>query len=142
MDYNILETKQVKEIILLHGKWLRGELGGVRADLRSADLRFADLRSADLSFADLPSPTIFLLANWGEVSDLLTTELMKYDASNHPQPNLFAAWASGGDCPYNSIKWQRCAIFQEKKELWKPGKCKMSALQLVEALFKEKKIKR
>jgi hypothetical protein len=85
---------------------------------------------------------MLLLANWQEVSDLLTTELMRYDADNHPDKKLFTAWAKGGDCPYSSIWWQRCANFQEKKELWKVGKCKMSALQLVEALFKEKDIKR
>jgi len=117
------------------------------ADLRSAnlsyaDLRYADLSSANLSSANLPAPTMFLLANWGEVSDLLTTELMRYDADNHPEPKLFGEWAKGGECPYFGVQWQRCAVFEQKKELWKTGKCKMSALQLVEALFKEKDIKR
>lgn len=45
-------------IIQLHEKWLRGELGGKKADLSYADLRDAnlsgaDLRDADLSYADL-----------------------------------------------------------------------------------------
>ena len=40
-------------IIQLHEKWLRGELGGKKADLSGADLRGADLRYADLSYADL-----------------------------------------------------------------------------------------
>ena len=112
------------------------------ADLSYADLRYADLSSANLSSANLPAPTMFLLANWGEVSDLLTTELMRYDADNHPEPKLFGEWAKGGECPYFGVQWQRCAVFEQKKELWKTGKCKMSALQLVEALFKEKDIKR
>ena len=40
-------------IIQLHEKWLRGELGGKKADLSYADLRYADLRSANLRYADL-----------------------------------------------------------------------------------------
>lgn len=40
-------------IIQLHEKWLRGELGGKKADLRYANLSYADLRGADLSGADL-----------------------------------------------------------------------------------------
>ena len=40
-------------IIQLHEKWLRGEPGGKKANLRYADLSYADLRSADLSGADL-----------------------------------------------------------------------------------------
>lgn len=41
------------EILRLHGMWLRGEPGGVRADLSGADLRVANLGGADLSGADL-----------------------------------------------------------------------------------------
>ncbi|MDD5338149.1 MAG: pentapeptide repeat-containing protein [Dehalococcoidales bacterium] len=237
MIYKTLTTKRVKEIIELHGKWLRNELVGVCADLRGCNLRgcnlsfanlsdanlsnanlsyanlrgcnlsfanlsdanlsdanlsnanlsfanlsdanlsyanlsnanlsYANLRGCNLSFANLsdanlygcnlsfanlsdanlsgcnlPAPTMFLLADWGEVSNLLTLELMRYDAENHPQPELFDGWAKGGRCPYDDIKWARCAVFAQKRELWKPGKCKMTALQLVEALFKEKGIKR
>ena len=40
-------------IIQLHEKWLRGELGGKKADLRYANLSYADLRGADLRGADL-----------------------------------------------------------------------------------------
>ena len=40
-------------IIQLHEKWLRGELGGKKADLRYADLSGADLSGADLRYADL-----------------------------------------------------------------------------------------
>ncbi len=36
-----------------HGKWIRGEKDGKRADLRDADLRNADLSGADLSGAKL-----------------------------------------------------------------------------------------
>ena len=44
---------ELKAIIYKHAKWLRGEDGGVCADLRGADLHSADLRGADLSSADL-----------------------------------------------------------------------------------------
>ena len=43
----------IKLILEKHAKWIRGEDGGERADLRNADLRGANLRSADLRGADL-----------------------------------------------------------------------------------------
>ena len=111
------------------------------ANLREANLRRADLRRADLRGADLPPPTMLLLCNWEDVSDKLCLLLMRYDASNHPKPEKFDEWAKGDSCPYNDTRWQRCANFKEKRELWKPGKTK-SALELVMMLFKEKDIKR
>ena len=41
------------ENLELHKKWLNNEVGGVRLDLRGADLSDADLRGANLSDADL-----------------------------------------------------------------------------------------
>ena len=111
------------------------------ADLSGANLRSANLRSANLSGADLPAPTMLLLASWFSVSAELTLELMRYDAANHPEPSKFDDWAKGGNCPYSGIGWQRCANFEEQRDLWKPGKSK-SALELVLMLFKEKEIKR
>ena len=43
----------LRQMLDLHRRWLLGEDGGQRVDLRSADLRSANLRSADLSGADL-----------------------------------------------------------------------------------------
>ena len=40
-------------IIQLHEKWLRGELGGKKADLSGADLSGADLSGADLRGANV-----------------------------------------------------------------------------------------
>ena len=155
--------EELKAILEKHYKWLIGN-GGGRADLSNADLRYADLSfanlrsanlsnadlsyaylsyanlsNANLSSADLPAPAMFLLCSWGAVSDKLTTELMRYDASNHPNPEKFDEWAAGGDCPYQS-GFQRCANFTEKRDLWKKGKTK-SARELALMLFKEKKIK-
>ena len=48
-----ITQEKLKEIIASHGKWLRDEEGGERADLRGADLEDADLRGADLRGADL-----------------------------------------------------------------------------------------
>jgi len=158
---------ELKIKLELHLKWLHGETGGERADLSSADLRSANLRSANLSSANLssanlssadlrsanlrsanlrsanlPAPTMLLLAAWEMVSAELTLKLMRYDAANHPEPSKFDEWAKGGNCPYADVKWQRCANFQENRELWKPGKTTESALELVMMLFAEKQIKR
>ena len=48
-----ITQEKLNEIIASHGKWLRDEEGGERADLRGADLRGADLRGANLGGADL-----------------------------------------------------------------------------------------
>jgi len=50
-----MNSGDLKKVRDLHAAWLRDEVGGVRADLRSADLSYADLRSADLRSADLRS---------------------------------------------------------------------------------------
>jgi len=44
---------ELLEILGKHRKWLAGEAGGQRANLRGANLRGADLSRADLSRADL-----------------------------------------------------------------------------------------
>ena len=48
-----MDVQQIKTILDAHGSWLRNEVGGVRADLRDADLRGADLRDVDLRGANL-----------------------------------------------------------------------------------------
>ena len=48
-----MDNAKLKEIIDSHGKWLNGEDGGSRADLRRADLCGADLRDANLRDANL-----------------------------------------------------------------------------------------
>lgn len=44
-----MDTKQLKEVIELHGKWLKNKDGGTRADLTGADLTGSDLTGADLT---------------------------------------------------------------------------------------------
>lgn len=46
-------SEELKEILEKHKKWLNGEDGGRRANLRGADLRGAYLRDANLRGADL-----------------------------------------------------------------------------------------
>jgi hypothetical protein len=92
-----------------------------RADLIEADLSGADLRRADLSGADLryiPAPLV-LLAQWGELPDALTLDLMRYDAANHPRPERFLRWADDGPCPYSELSVTRAANFQECRGLIK-----------------------
>jgi hypothetical protein len=90
------------------------------ADLCGANLYSANLYGANLYGADLPSPSIVLVASWGEVTDALTTDLMNYDASCHPDPDLFTKWSQGGSCPYTSVKIERACWFKEKKHLYNP----------------------
>ena len=99
----------------LRGAYLRG------ADLRGAYLRGADLQGADLRGADLPSPTVVLLAAWGTLTPALTVELMRYDASCHPDPARFDEWAttSTGRCPYDDVNVERAAQFTEDRDLWR-----------------------
>jgi hypothetical protein len=58
-----ISEQELKDILDKHGKWLRNEEGGEKADLSSADLSSADLsyanlRSANLSSADLSSANL------------------------------------------------------------------------------------
>jgi len=48
-----MNAKEIKNILDLHIKWLRGEEGGSRANLSGANLRHANLRSANLRSANL-----------------------------------------------------------------------------------------
>jgi hypothetical protein len=112
-----------------------------RANLSWANLSWANLSEANLSEADLTAPPMLLLANWLAAPPELITELMRYDAANHPDPNAFDEWAKTGKCPYSGTKWQRSANFPEDKSLWIPGPSK-SALELVLELFKANGVKR
>ena len=91
------------------------------SNLRDADLCDADLCGADLCGADLPSPTIVLLAHWGQLSDTATLALMRLDASAHPDPEAFNRWKITGECPYSHASVQRMANFSESRDLWSPG---------------------
>ena len=107
------------------------------ANLRDTNLCGADLRGADLRVAYLPSPTMVLLAEWKEVSDELCIELMRYDASCHPDPTKFNIWVETNNCPYKYAQVQRAANFKEKKELYSASPSK-GPYELMNMLLKEK----
>ena len=48
-----MKQEELQEILDAHKKWIKGEDGGVRANLSDADLSDADLEGADLRGADL-----------------------------------------------------------------------------------------
>ena len=48
-----ISAEKLQEIIKSHGRWLRNEEGGERANLSGADLRGANLSGANLRGANL-----------------------------------------------------------------------------------------
>ena len=108
------------------------------ACLTDANLHLANLRGANLTGARLPSPTMMLLAWWGELSDSLTALAMAYDASCHPDPSAFSVWANGGPCPYDEVKVHRACNFYERKECWDPDLPAPRPYDLMVALIREK----
>jgi hypothetical protein len=87
-----MTTEEIKHTLELHGKWLRGEDGGVRADLRGADLCRADLRGADLSRANLSKANLSGANLYG--ANLYGANLY---AANLSMANLSMANLSGAD---------------------------------------------
>ena len=81
---------------------------------------------------------MILLAFWGNVSDELTQDLMRWNAEGHPNPKAFSVWAKGRECPYNNVSWERAANFQEKSYLWKATGKKLRSYDLAIRLLKEK----
>ena len=82
-----ISAEKLQEIIESHGRWLRNEEGGERANLRSADLSSADLSGADLRSADLSSADLYC-------ADLSSADLSGADLRS---ANLRSADLSGAD---------------------------------------------
>ncbi len=87
-----ISAEKLQEIIESHGRWLRNEEGGERANLRSADLSSADLSSANLSGADLRSADLSSADLSG--ADLYCADLRSADLSS---ADLSGANLSGAD---------------------------------------------
>ena len=158
----------IQNILALHLLYLKSESGGLRANfsranlsganlyranlyganlfganlseakLSEANLSGADLSGANLSGAKLSSPTGMLLAQWGEISDLLCQQAMAFDASCHNDPKLFDNWKENGTCPYSNSKFQRACNFREKRDLWDSTIPVPRAWDLMVALIREK----
>ena len=85
-----MNPEQLAEILRLHDMWLRGEDGGVRADLRRTDLSEADLSGVNLVAADLSGANI-------RVADLRGANLSGAD--------LDGANLSGTDLDEADLSW-------------------------------------
>ena len=87
----------IKLILEKHAKWIRGEDGGERADLRNANLRGADLCDADLRGANLRGADLCDADLYG--ADLRGADLCNADLSgaNLRGGNLRNANLSGGN---------------------------------------------
>ncbi|AMV25466.1 Serine/threonine-protein kinase B [Gemmata sp. SH-PL17] len=85
-------AEQLATILADHKKCLRGEDGGKKADLSSANLRGADLRGADLSSADLSSANLRSANLYG--ADLSSADL---SSANLRSANLYGADLSSAD---------------------------------------------
>jgi len=122
----------------LREAYLRG------ANLRRANLNGADLWKTNLNEVDLReanySISIMNQIDWDELSDELTLELMRHDAEICGSKAM-TNWVKGGKCPFSTGNIQRLFYFNEKKELWKPGKPRLHNMELWKALCKEKGIK-
>jgi uncharacterized protein YjbI with pentapeptide repeats len=92
-----ITSDQLPAIIVDHGKWLRFEAGGSRADLSGANLSRANLFGANLSGADLSRANLFG-ANLSRANlfgaNLSGADLSRADLS---RANLFGANLSGAD---------------------------------------------
>ena len=114
------------------------------ADLTGANLSGANLTGAKLTGADLREANYSILImhriDWGELSDELTLELMRHNAEICGNKAM-TDWVKGGQCPFSTGNIQRLFYFNEKKELWKPGKPRLHNMELWKALCKEKGIK-
>ena len=58
MELKKISKEELREKLELHRKWLSGEEGGVKLDLRNVDLRCANLRNVDLRCANLTNSNL------------------------------------------------------------------------------------
>ena len=87
----------IQEVLEKHKKWLNGEDGGQRADLRGADLQGADLRRADLRGAYLRGADLWGANLWG--ANLQDADLRDADlwSANLWGANLWGADLQGAN---------------------------------------------
>ena len=115
-----MTQERINEALELHGKWLRNEEDGVRADLSYASLSGADLSGADLSGANLLGANFFY-ANLSRAylsganlldANLLGANLSYADLSgaNLSGVNLSGANLSGADLSGAVQSWAQVAF--------------------------------
>jgi len=91
---------ELKVVLEAHAKYLRGEEGGAKANLRGADLREADLRGANLSGANLRWADL----SWANLrgADLREADLSKANLSG---ADLSKADLSKADLRDADLRW-------------------------------------
>jgi hypothetical protein len=92
-----ISEQELKDILDKHGKWLRNESGGEKANLSYANLSSANLSSANLSYANLS------YAN-------LSSADLRY--ANLSSANLSYADLSYADLSYANLSYANLIIFQ------------------------------
>ena len=105
--------EELNEILEKHKKWLKNEVGGERADLSGADLRYANLSGANLSGADLSSANLRYAdlsgANLRTTKNLDTVsynELTAMFALNCPEEGSFIGFKKADgvvNCSYKDV---------------------------------------
>jgi hypothetical protein len=105
-EFGKVRTREkLNEVLKLHKKWLDGEDGGVRANLRGADLTGADLKWADLTKANLTKANLRGANLTGadlKWADLTGADLTK---ANLKWANLRGADLTGADLKWADLKW-------------------------------------
>lgn len=108
------------------------------AGLKGANLRCASFHDAKIRGAELPSPTMVLLARWGDLNPALCAKAMRFDAANHLNGvTEFSAWADGCPCPYANTRYERACNFVERYQHWDPSLPVPTAMQLMIDLIRE-----
>ena len=136
-----MKTEELNQILEAHAKWLRGDVKGVcanlrsadlsdanlwsadlrRANLRSADLRRANLRSADLRSADLSNANL-------RNADLSDANLSNADLSNANLRNADLSDANLSNAIDIKFTLAQSSILPETGPIWGWKKCKNGVL--------------
>ena len=103
-----MEEQEIKEVIRLHGLWLKEVAGGVRANLCRADLRGANLNGADLlSIGNMRELRTLQIDTWeiGYTHDTLQIGCQKHPIEKWRKWNTPAGrkWISHMDT--KALKW-------------------------------------
>ena len=99
-----MKLNELNEILRLHKLWLAGEVGGVQADLKGADLECADLKGAILAAADLREANL-IMANL-EGANLKDADLRRaiLEGANLAEANLRRAILEGANLSNADLK--------------------------------------